>query len=101
MNARLTDALRAAAIASSMMLAFGYSATGSAQTSNDAQARCSELQSAWGRYNGRSGYSKNVEVDAAIADCQKGNYAAGIATLTKAMERAGVPVPQVQSATSR
>lgn len=94
---------RNAAILSAAALTFVYAVAGHAQSSDD-MARCRELYGAYNKYeaNGRGSTSApNVEVAAAFGECQKGNYKAGIASLTKALERQMIPVPGVEAAKAR
>ena len=58
----------------------------------------------WNKYHfgGRGATSaSNVEIAAALGECEKGNYASGIASLTKALERSRIPVPDVEAAKAR
>jgi hypothetical protein len=67
-------------------------------------ARCQTLYGLYNKYeaNGRGATSApNVEIAAAFSECQKGNYKAGVAGLTKALERQRIPVPSVEAATAR
>ena len=79
--------LHTAAILSSAVVAFGYAGPASAQaTSEDTLARCQQLSSLYSRHN-TNGYARPIEVDAAVEDCRKGNYAAGVAALKRALNR--------------
>jgi hypothetical protein len=48
-----------------------------------------------------NGYARPLEVDTAIEECRKGNYAAGVAALKRALNRSQVPVPPTESARSQ
>jgi hypothetical protein len=102
--------LHVAAILSSVVVAAGYAGAASgadqrtlllAQTSDgNTLARCRQLSALWSRHN-TNGYARPLEVDAAIEDCRKGNYAAGIAALTRALNRAQIPVPTPTESATR
>ena len=49
-------------------------------------ARCQQLSSLYSRHN-TNGYARPLEVDTAIEECRKGNYASGIAALKRALNR--------------
>jgi hypothetical protein len=90
---------RKAAALSVAALSIAYAVPGQAQS--DDMARCRDLHNLYNKYeaNGRGATSApNVEVAAAFSECQKGNYATGIANLTKALERQRIPVPAVEAA---
>jgi hypothetical protein len=73
-----------------------------AQASSDnTMARCSQLFGIWARYNGVSGYSKQVTADMALEDCRKGHYDTGVAELTRVLQRAGITVPPAETAAVR
>jgi hypothetical protein len=95
--------LNAAAIFSSA-IAIGYAMPASAdvaqETGENTAARCQQLSSLYSRHN-TNGYARPIEVDAAVEDCRKGNYAAGIATLKRALNRAQIPVPATETARSQ
>lgn len=94
---------RHAAALSAAALTIVSATAGHAQSGDD-MARCRELYGAYNKYeaNGRGSTSApNVEVAAAFNECQKGNYKAGIAGLTKALERQLIPVPGVEAARAR
>ncbi len=97
--------LHAAAILSSAIVAIGYGGPASADqlaqaTGEDTMARCQQLSSLYSRHN-TNGYARPLEVDAAIEDCRKGNYAAGVAALKRALNRSQIPVPATESARSQ
>jgi hypothetical protein len=97
--------LHAAAILSSAIVAIGYAGPASAEqlaqaTGEDTMARCQQLSSLYSRHN-TNGYAWPLEVDAAVEDCRKGNYAAGVAALKRALNRSQIPVPPTQSARSQ
>lgn len=100
MVAYMFNGLRTAAALSGAVIAIGYATAGQAQTPSpgDTMERCQQLNSAWNRYNGGSSYSKQIEAEAAFEDCRKGNLSAGIAGLTRALERQKIPVPPVETA---
>ena len=60
-------------------------------------ARCQQLFSLWSRHN-TDGYAKPLDARMGLEDCQKGKIASGVATLKRALERAQIPVPSVESA---
>ena len=64
-------------------------------------ARCSQLYSTYNQYSENSSYSRSAAIETAMAECQKGNYAAGIADLTAAMNRAAIPLPPAETATAK
>jgi hypothetical protein len=113
--------LHVAAILSSAILAIGYAGpvsadslsvgTKSAATVNspssertllaqasgeETMARCQQLFGLWSRHN-TDGYAKPLDARMAMEDCQKGNYASGVATLKRALERAQIPIPPTDS----
>ena len=98
------DALRTMAAVSGAVIAIGFSAGALAQTQAQSPApgetmqRCQQLISAWNRYNGGSSYSKQVDVEASFEQCRNGNLSAGIAGLTRALQRQQIPVPPVETA---
>jgi hypothetical protein len=96
--------LHAAAILSSAVVAFGYAGSTSADvaqaTGEDTMARCQQLYSLYSRHN-TNAYARPIEVDAAVEDCRKGNYAAGVAVLKRALNRSQIPVPPTESARSQ
>ena len=63
-------------------------------------ARCQQLFGLLSRHNS-DGYARPLDARMAMEDCQKGNFAAGIATLKRALERAQIPVPPADSATAQ
>jgi hypothetical protein len=94
------NGLRALTALSAAAIAIGYGGTAQAQTRapTDTMERCQQLNSAWNRYNGGSSYSKQIEAEAAFEECRKGNLSAGIAGLTRALERQKIPLPPVETA---
>jgi hypothetical protein len=79
----------------------GLASPGFAQTPNSSDgARCQALYAQWTKYNGGSAYSKQLDADEAAEQCNKGNTTAGIADLTRILERARIPVPQTETATT-
>jgi hypothetical protein len=97
--------LHTAATLSSAIVAFSSARPASAEvaqaTSEDTLARCQQLSSLYSRHN-TNGYARPIEVDAAVEDCRKGNYAAGVAALKRALNRSQIPVPAAtESARSR
>ena len=96
--------LHTAVVLSSAIVAFGYAGPASADvaqaTSEDTAARCQQLYSLYSRHN-TNGYARPIEVDAAVEDCRKGNYAAGVAVLKRALNRSQIPIPAVESARSQ
>ena len=59
-------------------------------------ARCQQLFGLWSRHN-TDGYAKPLDARMALEDCQKGNYASGVATLKRALERAQIPIPPTEA----
>jgi hypothetical protein len=97
-SARTVAALSIAA------LSIGYTASSHAESAEDDMARCKSLYSLWNKYHfaGRGATSApNVEIAAAYGECEKGNYASGIAGLTTALERSRIPLPTVEAAKAR
>ena len=95
------NGLRTVATLSAAVVAIAYGGSALAQAApspGDTMERCQQLNSAWNRYNGGSSYSKQIEAEAAFEDCRKGNLSAGIAGLTRALERQKIPVPPVETA---
>jgi len=66
--------------------------------SDDTMARCQQLFGVWARYNGASGYSKQITADMALEDCRKGHFDTGVAELKRVLERAGITVPPAETA---
>jgi hypothetical protein len=96
-----------AAILSSAIVAIGFAGPVSADTvpertllaqaaSEDTLARCQQLFGLWSRHN-TDGYAKPLDARMAMEDCQKGNYAAGVASLKRALERSQIPVPPAEA----
>ena len=96
-------ARNAAAVVSIAALSVVCATAGHADPAAD-MARCAQLHSLWNKFNfaGRGSTSAtNVEIATAYSECQKGNYASGISTLTKALERSKIAIPDVEAATAR
>jgi hypothetical protein len=93
------NVLRAAAILSTAIVAVGYAGPASADSSSseDTMARCQQLFGLWSRHN-TDGYAKPLDARMGLQDCEKGNYAAGVATLKRALERSQIPIPPVDVA---
>jgi hypothetical protein len=101
--------LRVAAILSSAIVAIVYAGPVSADplsvddrspataSGEDTMARCQQLFGLWSRHN-TDGYAKPLDARMGLEDCQKGNIAAGVATLKRALERAQIPIPATESA---
>jgi hypothetical protein len=98
-----------AAILSSAIVAIGFAGPVSADqrstpehtllaqaASEDTMARCQQLFGLWSRHN-TDGYAKPLDARMAMEDCQKGNYAAGVASLKRALERSQIPVPPAEA----
>jgi hypothetical protein len=62
----------------------------------DTMARCQQLFRLYDRHNS-DGYARPLDARMGLQDCQKGNIAAGVATLKRALERAQIPVPPAES----
>ena len=96
--------LRSAATLSGALIALGCASPVIAQTQSQSpkedMARCSQLYGTYSKYSGRQNYSHAVDVDTALEDCRKGNFAAGIAGLSAALQRAGIPIPPVETASN-
>ena len=100
--------LSVATILASAIVAMGNvgpaAADSPARTTQDpteaTMARCQQLAGLWSRHN-TTGYAKPLEVDLALEDCRKGNYASGVASLKRALDRAQIPVPPTETARSR
>lgn len=60
-------------------------------------ARCNQLFGLWSKHN-TDGYAKPLDARMGLQDCEKGNYARGIATLKSALERAQIPIPPAEVA---
>ena len=59
-------------------------------------ARCQQLFGLLSRHNS-DGYARPLEARMALEDCQKGNVAAGVATLKRVLERAQIAIPPADS----
>ena len=106
--------LGAAAILASAVITIGYAGpvvanplsspsaepTFLAQSSDDTMARCQQLFGLWSRHN-TDGYARPLDANMALEDCRKGNIASGVATLKRALERAQIPVPPVETAAAQ
>ena len=103
--------LPVAAILSSAIVAMGYAGPVSADplseralptqaSGEDTLARCQQLFGLYDRHNS-DGYARPLDARMALADCQKGNIASGVAALKRALERAQIPVPPVETATAQ
>jgi hypothetical protein len=66
----------------------------------DTMARCQQLFGLLSRHNS-DGYARPLEARMAMEDCQKGNFASGVATLKRALARAQIPVPPAEAATAQ
>jgi hypothetical protein len=62
-------------------------------------ARCQQLFGLLSRHNS-DGYARPLDARMAMEDCQKGDFASGVATLKRALDRAQIPVPPAESATA-
>lgn len=82
----------------SAVLVLGGIGAALAQTAGENMAYCNKLFSEWSRYNAGSSYSKQIDVEGAHEKCRKGDYSAGIAELTQALQRQQIPVPPVETA---
>ena len=65
----------------------------------DTLARCQQLFAVYDRLNS-DGYAKPLDARMALEDCRKGNVASGVAALKRVLERAGIPVPPTETATT-
>ena len=117
--------LHVAAILSSVIVAIGYAGPVSADSlsadtktnatvnstpsertlpaqaaGEDTLARCQQLFGLLSRHNS-DGYARPLDARMAMEDCQKGNIASGVATLKRALERAQIPVPPVETAAAQ
>lgn len=96
--------LGAAVAASGAILAIGGAGSALAappsSTSAAELARCQQLYGLWSKYNGTSSYSKNVSPEMALEQCNKGDTAGGIASLTRILEQGRIPVPPSTSVAS-
>jgi hypothetical protein len=105
--------LHVATILSSAIVAIGYAGPVSADpltvdtkapatqaSGEDTMARCQQLFGLWSRHN-TDGYAKPLDARMALEDCQKGNVATGVAALKRALERAQIPIPPVDSAAAQ
>ena len=66
----------------------------------DTMARCQQLFGLLSRHNS-DGYARPLDARMAMEDCQKGKFTSGVATLKRALERAQIPVPPVESASAQ
>jgi hypothetical protein len=99
--------LAVAAILSSAIVAIGYAGPVSADplsertlpaqaSGEDTMARCQQLFGLFDRYNS-DGYARPLEARMGLEDCRKGNIAAGVASLKRALERVQIPIPPTES----
>jgi hypothetical protein len=92
--------LHVAAIFAGAIVAIGSAgpvwADSAPASGEDTLARCEQLYGLWSRHN-TDGYAKPLDARMGLEDCQKGNIAAGIATLKRTLERAQIPIPPVAS----
>ena len=63
-------------------------------------ARCQQLSGLYDRHNS-DGYARPLDARMGLEDCQKGNIAAGVATLKRALERAQIAIPSTESAAAQ
>ena len=91
--------LRSAAMLSGVLIVLGSAGPSIAQTPPPKadMARCNQLHGVYSKYSGRVNYMHSADVDNALEDCRKGKFAAGVAGLTVALQRAGIPVPPEQT----
>ena len=59
-------------------------------------ARCNQLFGLWSKHN-TDGYARPLDARMGLEDCQRGNYARGVATLKSALERAQIPIPPAEA----
>jgi hypothetical protein len=71
-----------------------------AQSPSDNMAECQQLYGQWQKYNGTSSYSPTVAPNAALEECRKGNYTAGINDLKGILQHNAIPIPPPQTATA-
>ena len=62
----------------------------------DTLARCQQLFGLFDRHNS-DGYARPLDARMGLEHCRKGDIAAGVATLKRALERAQIPVPPAES----
>jgi len=65
----------------------------------DTMARCQQLFALYDRLNS-DGYARPLDARMALEDCRKGNIAGGVAALKRVLDRAGIPVPPTETATT-
>jgi len=65
----------------------------------DTMARCQQLFGLYNRHNS-DGYARPLDARMALEDCRKGNIASGVAALKSVLERAQIPVPPEDTATT-
>jgi len=96
---RLSFSYTVVAALAGTFVTFGSIGSSLAQSGGaDDKARCKQLYDLYSHYNARVDYSTPAGADAALEDCRKGNTAAGITSLTKALERQHITVPPTESA---
>ena len=88
----------AAGLIAGLALMLGTLGQASAQQSTSDMRRCQQLYDSWTHYADTAANTRSAAWGAALEDCHKGNTTAGIATLTRAFERAKMPLPPVESA---
>lgn len=95
--------LRSMAVLPGVLIALGSVGPALAQTQSpkDDMARCNQLYGTYSKYSGRVNYNHPADVDAALEDCRKGKFSAGIAGLSEALKRAAIPLPPVETAASQ
>jgi hypothetical protein len=91
----------AASLITGFALLLGTLGQASAQQAASDMRRCQQLYDSWTHYVDTAANTRSATWGAALEDCRKGNTTAGIATLTRAFERAKMPLPPVESAVAR
>jgi hypothetical protein len=66
----------------------------------DTMARCQQLFGLWSRHT-TDGYARPLDARMALEDCQKGNVAAGVATLKRTLEREQIAIPPADGAVAQ
>jgi hypothetical protein len=83
-----------------LALSLGSAAPAFAGSPADMQ-RCQQLYETWTKYSETAANTRAAVNGVAFDQCRKGNTEAGIKTLTRLFEQAGMTLPPVQSADQR
>jgi hypothetical protein len=88
-----------ASAASAQSPAAGNNAAATAP-GEDTLARCQQLYGLWSSHT-TDGYARPLDARMALEDCQKGNVAAGVATLKRTLQREQIAIPPADAAVAQ